>query len=69
MTTSVMFQNVLEARQLMPTPLMMLSQHATTEPALQDVVLVGAADAAMTMDRALRMAVYCILVVFLGGEG
>ena len=51
----------------MPTPwLSILSQHATTEPALQDEELVGLgrADAAMAMERTLRMVVYCMLLVF-----
>ena len=61
-------QNVLEARQLIPTPwLSMLSQHATTEPASQvgdggGGGELGAADAAMARERTLRMVVYCILV-------
>ena len=58
-------QNVLEARQLIPMPLVTLSQHATTEPALQDEPLVGlgSADAATAMERTLMMVVYCMLLV------
>ena len=63
------WSNILEARQLMPTPwLSMLSQHATTEPASQDggglgELGLGRADTAMAMERTLRMVVNCILLV------
>ena len=62
----LMLENVLEARQLIPTPLLsMLSQHATTEPASQEgeVVGLGRADAAIAMERTLRMVVNCMFVV------
>ena len=43
----------------------MLSQHATTDPEsqLEELVGLGAADATMAMERALRMVANCILGV------
>ena len=48
----------------------MLSQHATTELESQvgEVVGLGRADATMAKERALRMVVNCILLVFWGGS-